>query len=129
MANLLDEEVADFLKQHCEPPRGAVGLACGPDQTHHVEQSPKPRLHFWKLQAFQDIQVVGEWLQVCPDVLCLCQSWKEWEMVTFPAWGPHPPSGSLVPGTEGSGERWLPFLPKVGEERRKLVLENFLALF
>lgn len=37
VANLLDEKVADLLQKHSEPPWGA-GLACGPNQTDHMEQ-------------------------------------------------------------------------------------------
>lgn len=52
LAHLLDEEVADFLEQHREPPWGAVPRAGGPNQTDHMEQRPQPALHLRKLQAF-----------------------------------------------------------------------------
>lgn len=107
MPDLLDEEVADLLEQHGEPPRRAVGRACSPDETDHVEQRLQLWLHLGKLQALEDLQVVGEWHQVYSDVLGLCQGWEEWQGVTLPAWGSYPPSGALVPGSKGSVEQWL----------------------
>jgi hypothetical protein len=59
--HLLDEEVANLLEQHCEPPWGAVALASSPNQTDHVEQRPQPGLHLRKFQVLQGVQVVVEW--------------------------------------------------------------------
>lgn len=109
-ADLLDEEVAELLEQHREPPWAAVGLAGGPDQTDHVQQGPQPWLHLRKLQALEELQVAGEWCQVRVDVPCLCQSWKALKIVTFRAWGSHPPRGAQEPGTEGSARQRLEFL-------------------
>lgn len=72
--HLLNEKVADFLKQHHDPHGHTVVPGGDPDPAHHVQQRDQERLHPAELNSLYVLQGLLEGCQVQVNVLSFAQS-------------------------------------------------------